>query len=69
MGICTKDMRGFHKNYLTIINAAMKENVIQHVKCFAPIESHYTRKDSNKQYLDSELTFKKCTCILYGVKS
>ncbi|XP_039755887.1 uncharacterized protein LOC120630653 [Pararge aegeria] len=52
-------MRGFHQNHPTIINATMKENVIQHVKCFAPIESHYTRKDSNKQYLDSELTFKK----------
>lgn len=58
-GICTKDMRGFHQNHPTIITATMKENVIQHVKSFAPIESHYTRKDSNKQYLDCELTFKK----------
>lgn len=58
-GICTKDMRGFHSNHPIILNTAMKENVIKHVQSFAPIESHYTRKDSNKQYLDSELTFKK----------
>lgn len=58
-GICIKDMREFHSKHPIIINAPMKESVIQHVKSFAPIESHYIRKDSNKQYLDSELTFKK----------
>ncbi|XP_022835090.1 uncharacterized protein LOC111362621 [Spodoptera litura] len=58
-GICTKDMRGFHSNHPTIINSAMKANVTAHVNSLAPVESRYTRKDSNKQYLDSELTFKK----------
>lgn len=32
MGMCSKDMRGFHENYPLIINIATKETVIQHVK-------------------------------------
>lgn len=58
-GFCSKDMRGFHQNHPIIINAAMRDTVIQHVNSFAPVESHYTRKDSNKKFLDSELNFKK----------
>lgn len=37
----------------------MKESAIQHANSFIPVESHYTRKESNKLYLDSELNFKK----------
>ncbi|CAG9788284.1 unnamed protein product [Diatraea saccharalis] len=59
-GILIKgDDRGRHHNHRVIIDEEMKRSVCDHVKSFAPIESHYTRKDSSKLYLDSTLTYTK----------
>lgn len=53
------DDRGRHKNHKFIISNDMKQNVIDHVNSFTPVESHYVRKRSSKKYLDPSLSFTK----------
>jgi hypothetical protein len=36
-----------------------RDIVRQHIESFPTMESHYTRKDSNKQYLSCDLSIRK----------
>lgn len=49
---CEKDFRGRHNNKNKVCTAAIIKGVCDHVNSFQPVESHYTRKDTNKVYLD-----------------
>ena len=40
-------------------DAEHKRAVLEHIKSFPAVESHYCRKDSQRQYLDSKLTINK----------
>ncbi|CAH2088044.1 unnamed protein product [Euphydryas editha] len=53
------DERGRHNNHPKVKNDDMIQSVCNHVKSLTPVESHYTRKESSKLYLDSELTMTK----------
>ncbi|CAG4947057.1 unnamed protein product [Parnassius apollo] len=57
-GNCEKDFRGRHNNKNKVCTAAIIKGVCDHVNSFQPVESHYTRKDTNKVYL-ADLNF--CT--------
>lgn len=56
-GTISPDKRGGVR--VIVIDDEIKQGVINHVKTFQPIESHYVRKKSTKLYLDGELTFTK----------
>lgn len=47
-GNCEKDFRGQHNNKHRVMTSAIMKGVCDHVSSFQPVESHYTRKDSNK---------------------
>ncbi|XP_046685891.1 uncharacterized protein LOC124371586 [Homalodisca vitripennis] len=51
------DQRGHNKS--TVIPAYAKNDVRIHIKSFPVVESHYCRKNSSKQYLDSSLNISK----------
>ncbi|KAK3735516.1 hypothetical protein RRG08_007135 [Elysia crispata] len=54
-GAVIADMRGTHKNHLTL-----DENIVQdirdHIKSLSNVPSHYCRKSSSKQYLKDDLS-------------
>lgn len=50
------DRRGRHSSHKIVIDKEMERSVCDHVNSFAPIESHYVRKRSNKLYLDGNLS-------------
>lgn len=56
-GICEKEKRGDHHIKKKIIIEAIIKCVCDLVKSFCPIESHYIRKDSNKENLDGDFSF------------
>ncbi|XP_073952058.1 uncharacterized protein [Choristoneura fumiferana] len=58
-GITGSDNRGKHQNHAKKIDEEMIRSVCNHVKSFQPVESHYTRKNTSKLYLDNSLSFNK----------
>ncbi|KAF9416231.1 hypothetical protein HW555_006390 [Spodoptera exigua] len=56
-GFCEEDRRGRHGKQTKLLTETVIQSVCDHVKSFQPVESHYTRKDTNKLYLDSSLNF------------
>lgn len=44
------------KNTMSHIELTRKETVRQHINSFPRVEAHYCRKDSKKEYLNSELS-------------
>ncbi|XP_073956599.1 uncharacterized protein [Choristoneura fumiferana] len=57
--IIEEDQRGRHDNHKTILTDSMIQSVCDHVRAFTPVESHYTRKSSQKLYLPGELSIAK----------
>ncbi|KAF9415696.1 hypothetical protein HW555_006730 [Spodoptera exigua] len=55
-GTVVHDKRGIHR-HTKKITEEMIASVCDHVNSFAPVESHYVRKRTNKVYLDGSLTF------------
>lgn len=58
-GITSSDNRGKHQNHPKKVDEEMIRSVCDHVKSFQPVESHYTRKNTSKLYLDNSLSFNK----------
>lgn len=56
-GNCSDDLRGAHPNKHKVNTDAVAKSVCDHFNSFQLVESHYTRKGSNKKYLDNNLTF------------
>ncbi|KAF9416061.1 hypothetical protein HW555_006473 [Spodoptera exigua] len=52
-------MRGHHTYHNQIIKPDTIKSVCDHVRSFAPVESHYIRKSSTKLYLDGSLNISK----------
>ncbi|CAH1640749.1 unnamed protein product [Spodoptera littoralis] len=57
--IIEEDKRGRHTNHNQIIKPDTIKSVCDHVRSFAPVESHYIRKNSTKLYLDGSLNISK----------
>ncbi|CAF4755652.1 unnamed protein product [Pieris macdunnoughi] len=57
--ILEEDRRGRHDNHKIVIDDAMKQSVCDHVRAFVPVESHYIRKNSQKLYLQGDLSIAK----------
>jgi hypothetical protein len=53
------DNRGRHNNRPHALNKATKNSVIEHINMFPKKESHYVRKNSQKEYLDENLNMVK----------
>ncbi|CAG9579977.1 unnamed protein product [Danaus chrysippus] len=58
-GITLTDNRGKHAHHPTVVDSEMIKSVCDHVASLQPIESHYTRKDNSKLYLDSNLNMSR----------
>ena len=56
----TKDKRGQHTPHNKTPDAKV-EDIKSHIESFPVVEGHYTRKDSKRQYLGSDLNTRKCT--------
>lgn len=54
-----KDYRGTHKNRPRRMSEETEKSIIDHINLFERVESHYTRKDSQKQYLCETLNVSK----------
>jgi len=52
------DRRGRHSNRHLRISNEIKECVKEYISLF-PVDSHYTRENNKKQYLDSDLNISK----------
>lgn len=57
--ILEEDRRGRHDNHKIVMDDAMKQSVCDHVRAFVPVESHYIRKNSQKLYLQGDLSIAK----------
>ena len=55
-GTVERDKRGYHNNHKTA--KEREEVVINHIKQFKTIESHYVRKNVKQEYLPQELSVK-----------
>lgn len=53
------DKRGRHSNRPFRISNEIKECVQEHISLFPVVDSHYTRENTKKQYLDSDLNISK----------
>ena len=58
-GVVTPELRCKHTTRPTKISEERKDEVKRHIESFASIESHYCRKDTNKQYLSPNLSVAK----------
>lgn len=58
-GILVPDQRGRHSNHPLKITEFVKTSVCDHIKSLQPVESHYTRKRSDRLYLDGDLNFQR----------
>lgn len=58
-GTVNSDERGKHKNRPATIKKEIKDTVRNHIKMFPTVPSHYTRKDSQKTYLEEGLSIQK----------
>ena len=61
-----KDKRGKHQPH-NKTPTQDRDIVRQHIESFPTMESHYTRKDSNKQYLSCDLSIRKMV-DLYSIE-
>ena len=57
-GALRKDGRGKHGKHLKVTEE-QKADVMQHIKSFPAMESHYCRAKTNKKYLQSDLNIEK----------
>ena len=55
-GTIMRDRRGYHNNHATVIER--EKAVIEHIKMFKTVESHYVRKNVKYEYLPQELNIK-----------
>lgn len=62
------DERGRAKSGFKAVDIKITESVIEHINSFPRVESHYTRKDSNQDYLEEALTLSRMYA-LYVVKT
>lgn len=53
------DLRGKHSNRPHRTASETEQSVIQHIKSFPCIESHYLRKNTSRQYLSQDLNISK----------
>ncbi|KAF0699609.1 Uncharacterized protein FWK35_00038188 [Aphis craccivora] len=53
------DQRGLHKNRPHKIAREVIDCIKQHISMFPVVDSHYSRKDSKKKYLESDLSIAK----------
>ena len=58
-GTIQPDLRGCHKNHTTVADVNRERSVVEHIKLFKCVESHYVRKEVKWQYLPEELTVKE----------
>lgn len=49
------DLRGTHNNRPKKMTNSTEKSIIKHIDLFERVESHYIRKDSQKEYLDETL--------------
>ncbi|KAJ8972193.1 hypothetical protein NQ314_000291 [Rhamnusium bicolor] len=56
-GMITSDQRGKHNKQRKISNV-VKNDILEHIRLFPSIESHYCRSRMNKTYLDGSLNIK-----------
>ncbi|KAL4708557.1 hypothetical protein ACJJTC_014165 [Scirpophaga incertulas] len=56
-GIISTDQRGKHSNHPKQITQVVIESVCNHIQSLQPVESHFTRKRSEKLYLDGDLNY------------
>lgn len=42
-----------------VLNPELKNHVMQHINMFPRIESHYTRRDTQREYLEQDLNIRK----------
>lgn len=54
-GICVEDGRGKHQNH-PIIPQAEKDFIKEHIQMFPTYSSHYSREQTEKRYLSSDLS-------------
>ncbi|XP_045499408.1 uncharacterized protein LOC123697033 [Colias croceus] len=54
-----KDKRGMHDNRPYKMNTATEATIKAHIDLFPKVESHYTRKDSKREYLSENLNITK----------
>ena len=59
MGICHDDKRGTHSNRPNKTGNGQENIGKAHIESFPTVESHYCRKDSQKQYLSGDLSVRK----------
>ncbi|XP_053619324.1 uncharacterized protein LOC128680303 [Plodia interpunctella] len=64
-GAIERDGRGHHKNHPCKITEGVIKSVCDHINSLQPVESHYTRKNSEKLYLDGDLNF-HCLFEMYN---
>ena len=65
IGVCMEDHRGNHDNRPNRATENQQSGVRIHIESFQPVESHYGRKDTAKQYLPADLNVTKMyDCIL-----
>lgn len=57
--VIPNDQRGKHLNRPLAIQREVKDCIKEHISLFPAIESHYTRENTQKMYLDSNLSISK----------
>lgn len=58
-GSIKEDMRGKHSNRANKTSQLVTDSVHQHIDTFERVESHYCRKNTKREYLDSDLNIQK----------
>lgn len=57
--VIPSDKRGLHNNRPHKISTEVTDGIKQHISKFPVVDSHYTRENSKKQYLESDLSIAK----------
>lgn len=57
--VISKDLRGSHNNCPFKYPVEMEDEVVNHIRKFPVIESHYCRENTQRQYLDPGLSVTK----------
>jgi len=65
--ILISDQRGTHSNRPFAIPREVKDCIKQHVSMFPVVDSHYTRQNTQKQYLESNLSICENISLLSGI--
>lgn len=53
--VLISDQRGTHRNRPHAIPKEVTDCIKQHISIFPVVDSHYTRQNTQKQYLESDL--------------